>query len=100
MARHSTDPTTSLHGRRTLEHDWRLNGQEWYLTGMRLTRKVYSPKAGAGSDHDHCEFCGAKFMSTNEPGVAHEGYCTDDDYRWICVQCFDDFRGRFLWIVD
>jgi hypothetical protein len=32
-------------------------------------------------------------------GDCHEGYTTDDQYRWICDTCFVDFRERFDWTV-
>lgn len=41
--------------------DWRLRGQEDYLQGCTLVRKPY--KAWSKDwEHDHCEFCWAKFM--------------------------------------
>jgi hypothetical protein len=79
--------------------DWRLQGQEKYLTGVTLTRKLYLP-TGEGNDHDHCEFCWAKFsQSPAIPDALREGYTTSDGYRWICNQCFSDFRGQFKWVV-
>jgi predicted Fe-S protein YdhL (DUF1289 family) len=32
--------------------------------------------------------------------VLHEGYCTQDEYHWICDQCFKDFKERFHWTVE
>jgi hypothetical protein len=80
--------------------DWRLQDQERYLTGAKLTFRAYRryPK-NPDWDHDHCEFCGAKFMVEEAPDVLHEGYCTLDEYRWICSTCFADFRARFSWEV-
>ena len=49
--------------------------------------------------HDHCEFCFATFMVEDHPDVLHEGYATEDNYRWICETCFDDFKDRFEWMV-
>jgi hypothetical protein len=76
--------------------DWRLQGQERYLTGAKLLRRKYALQS-ASWDHDHCEFCGAKF-SLNE-GDLHEGYVTLDGKHWICDGCFNDFRDRFGWDV-
>lgn len=74
--------------------DWRHTNQEEYLTGVTL---IHIPFSGEIRDHDHCEFCGAKF--SEEEGNLHQGYCTEDKYYWICPECFDDFKGEFNWIV-
>jgi len=29
--------------------------------------------------------------------ILTEGYCTEDEYRWVCGTCFEDFRERFEW---
>jgi hypothetical protein len=43
--------------------DWRLQGQERYLTGAKLVYRRYRRNSrNPQSGHDHCEFCGAKFM--------------------------------------
>ena len=77
--------------------DWRRQGQERYLNGAKLIHKDYLPSR-LGSDHDHCEFCGVKF-SLND-GDLKEGYSTEDGYRWICNQCFNDFKCEFNWQLD
>ena len=73
--------------------DWRLQGQERYLRGAMLYRRAWTQTA-AGSDHDHCEFCSLKF---GVGGEVEHGFATADGYRWICAQCFHDFRERFGW---
>lgn len=80
--------------------DWRLQGQQKYLQGVILVHRHYwqSPR-GADWDRDHCEFCSAKFMIQDLPDVLHVGYATQDDYRWICEQCFTDFKDMFEWQV-
>ncbi len=82
----------------TKKDDWRLQGQMRYLKGAPLTlkpRTMHRPD----QDHDHCEFCGAKFMELGTPGTIQDGYTTVDEYRWICRQCFEDFREMFRWEV-
>ena len=81
-------------------NDWRLQGQERYLRGLELWHRPYRryPKKPSW-DHDHCSFCWAKFMVEDVPDVLHEGYCTLDDYHWICGKCFDDFKELFGWRV-
>jgi len=79
--------------------DWRLIGQDQYLARVRLVRKAYAARSSA-TDHDHCEFCGAKFMNQAAPGILTEGYCTEDCYRWICADCFEDFKDQFGWLIN
>lgn len=77
--------------------DWRLTNQEAYLQNAVLIKAEYT----AWSDkweHDHCEFCWAKF-SRND-GDLREGYCTKDRYRWICPACFEDFKAQFHFIIE
>jgi len=81
------------------DSDWRLQGQEAYLLGAALRRRRYAPPR-ADWDHDHCEFCSAKFMDADLPDALREGYATSDGYRWICDRCFEDFRARFGWSLD
>jgi hypothetical protein len=76
--------------------DWRLTGQEEFLTGVTLERRVWQ-ETRPDWDHDHCAFCGAKFAAIDEPDILHEGWTTDDEYYWICDACFADFREQFGW---
>ena len=80
-------------------NDWRLTNQERYLKGVTLAWRSYAP-ANPANDHDHCEFCWAKFSEGETPDTLHEGYATADRYRWICRSCFDDFRDMFEWHVE
>lgn len=79
--------------------DWRLTNQERYLRDAVLIWCHYAP-ASPANDHDHCEFCYAKFMVGGEPDTLSEGYSTPDRYRWICKPCFDDFATQFVWRVE
>jgi len=81
-------------------NDWRLMGQEKYMKGVHLNRiqpinyakKLEQPELW----HEHCEFCMEKIdMNYEEPC-----YCTDDEYRFVCVQCYEDFKDGFNWSVD
>ena len=69
-------------------------GQEEYLLGLAFEPRAYRPTPG--NDHDHCEFCVAKFSQTI-PDALTGGYCTPDRDRWICPTCFDDFAVEFGW---
>lgn len=76
--------------------DWRRQGQESYLKAKRLYRRSYTPYSQTW-DHDHCEFCNAKFSLTG-PDLT-QGYATADAYYWVCPDCFQDFREEFQWTV-
>ena len=76
--------------------DWRRQGQERFLSGVRLVARSYAPTR-PDWDHDHCPFCSAKFSTRD--GDLGAGYATEDGYYWICPACFADFRGEFEWIV-
>ena len=77
--------------------DWRRQGQERYLRGVRLVDRAYHPFR-PDWEHDHCEFCGAKFSL--EEGDLHRGFSTSDGYHWVCPSCFQDFREEFGWDLD
>ncbi len=69
------------------------------MTGIDLCWKTYQ-RYSQTWDHDHCEFCGAKFAESAQiPDALHAGYATLDEYRWVCEVCFGDFRERFGWNV-
>lgn len=77
--------------------DWRRQGQETYLAGAKLVKQAYRAYR-QGWEHDHCELCWANFSL--EPGDVNAGYSTKDCYRWICPDCYEDFRHEFSWVVD
>ncbi len=79
------------------QNDWRLTNQRNYLQGAVLVWKVWTQRR-EDWDHDHCEFCWAKFME-NRADAEGAGYTTEDEYRWICKRCFQDFHEMFQWIV-
>ena len=93
--------------------DWRLMGQERYLAGAGWVRKRYRATTET-SEHEHCEFCWAKFMDpefslehygfiAEHPQLLTEGYATigaqpdGADTYWVCEACFSDFAERFRW---
>jgi hypothetical protein len=80
------------------DDDWRFKGQGRFLTGIALHRAHYRASR-PDWDHDHCEFCHAKFMDVDASDISREGFTTDDESRWICDDCFRDFRERFQWSV-
>ena len=76
------------------KNDWRLQGQEKYMTGRKLKLVPFSPLSKTW-DHEHCEFCWAKF--SNHEDDLHEGYVTEDKHTWICPECCADFKEMFEW---
>lgn len=79
--------------------DWRLQGQENYLKSVTLIyHKYLKYSKDENWDHDHCEFCNSKFLLDN-PEAQQEGYSTEDNYRWICKNCFEDFYEMFEWKI-
>jgi hypothetical protein len=76
------------------DDDWRLGKQARYLLGAVLHWSSYRAPS-LDWDHDHCAFCWAKFMEGTHPDTLQAGYATDDEYHWICSNCFEDFRDRF-----
>jgi len=81
------------------QNDWRLTNQEKYLLNARLQKKAYVQPTLTW-DHDHCEFCWAKFMEGTHNDVLHEGYCTENEKCWICEQCYQDFKDTFNFRVE
>ena len=81
--------------------DRRLQGQERYLKRATLVRRAYRRYArNPYWDHDHCEFCSAKFTVEALPDTLQEGYATLDEYHWVCPTCFEDFKDLFAWTVS
>jgi len=78
-------------------NDWRLLNQERFLKGVSLKHMIWKPYR-VGWDHDHCSFCFEKFSQYD--GDLHEGYCTLDEYHWICEECFEDFKDMFEWKIE
>ncbi len=80
-------------------------GQEEYLMGVPLKRKKFRSKLPLCldgeinprkfNDHEHCDFCTVKI--SEYPGDLHEGFCTLDEYIWICPECYEDFKDDFHW---
>jgi hypothetical protein len=81
------------------DQDWRLADQDKYLSGVTLARRQWR-ESRPGWDHDHCEFCFAKFGDERLPDVLREGWTTPDEYRWICDICFGDFKAQFDWRIQ
>jgi len=77
-----------------------MQGQEGYLMGVTLIHRKYRQNPhNPNWNHDHCEYCGEIFSLFDDPEHLKEGYTTEDDYRWICSTCFNDFKDDFEWKV-
>lgn len=79
------------------ENDWRLRNQEDYLMNETFVKAEYR-KPFEKWDHDHCDFCWAKFSEFD--GDLHKGYCTKNECIWICEDCYEDFKDMFQWKIE
>lgn len=92
-----------------MDGDWRLNGQEKYLFGAKIVKVKVSFPHPDECDHQHCEFCWAKFSDSKDD--FHDGYAVWPleeliegpfygvvDYM-ICPECFSDFKEMFQWVL-
>ena len=80
----------------TSSDDWRIQGQEKYLQNARLIRHAWKSN-NPSNDHDHCDFCWAKFSANAASDDLREGWCTEDFYTWVCPTCYEDFKTNFGW---
>ncbi|HKJ34936.1 MAG TPA: hypothetical protein VKA36_00065 [Solirubrobacterales bacterium] len=94
--------------------DWRRMGQEKFLpSGTTWVHKRYRAESETW-EHEHCEFCAAKFMDpdysdqhrqaiANDPRILTEGFTTTGQhpkgpgYYWVCANCFGDFAEELGW---
>jgi hypothetical protein len=43
----------------------------------------------AGWEHEHCMLCMTKIAQL--PGCQPEGYSNDEENRWLCVACYEQY---------
>ena len=79
-----------------MEELWWDTPRPWLVGAALVWRRWEPPSGDEYYDHDHCEFCHAKFMEDAE-NTLHEGYTTADTAIWICSDCFNipTLRERF-----
>ncbi len=107
--------------------DWRLNGQEEYLSNKTLykitfpafwetacrEKNIFYQKIAQYakkqtdptseeilSDERIQHFWHAHCEFCWDKALTYEActfYCTEDMYHWICEKCFNDFREKFGW---
>lgn len=75
---------------KNMKNDWRYTNQDKYLRGIEFSNKRYNIPF---PEHSHCEFCWVKLGTGGE---IQEGYANEDGDRWICPQCFKDFKELLL----
>jgi hypothetical protein len=96
------------------------------LRGMTFELAEYEPPS-TDWDHDHCEGCWAKFATFGAPEIQRKGYfvvsavsheptqepefikraresgqsvmAKPDNKKWICQECFEEFREFLKWKV-
>lgn len=75
--------------------DWRLTGQEDYLLFAKLNEVIPNEYIKSLEKqeqfHEHCEFC----MKEVDDNLNQKFYSTMDNYRWICEECYNDFKEKF-----
>lgn len=74
--------------------DWRWNGQERFLYGVRFRPERYAATSPHW-DHEHCEMCGDKISEYE--GDTNDAYCSADKRHWVCPRCFADFAVVLKW---
>lgn len=77
--------------------DWRITNQFEYLYKVKLRHIAYQ-QSSENWEHEHCCFCFDKFSLTIHNALK-VGYCTLDQYFWICENCFNDFKSEFEWEI-
>jgi hypothetical protein len=75
--------------------NWRIDNAKSTRGSVLYFRKY--KRFSEDWDHDHCEACWAKFMEIASAEILTEGYATEDNYRWICPQCFQDLKEEMHW---
>jgi hypothetical protein len=82
--------------------DWRLTNQETYLAGRTLVWRTWTSDR-PDWDHDHCSFCWSEI--SDQPVGDHVSWnaawvTSDDQYHWVCPDCFNDFAPTFRWHIE
>lgn len=82
-----------------MEKPWYMYEYEHkpYLHNKTLRYMVY-PDTGIRGDHDHCEVCWTRFSIYE--GDEHSGFYEEDRCRWICKECYNDFKDLFGWKLE
>lgn len=101
-----------------MDREEKMSEQEFiehkkYLQGATLRWKKWE-QYQENWDHDHCEFCFKVFLDVekyknslektqseqrDDIELSQEGYTTEDNYHWICKQCYEKFKEKFQWKI-
>ena len=73
--------------------------QEFNMMKIEVKHVAEFKKFSDDWNHEHCEFCFAKFMEKGNENTIQEGYCSLDNQNWICPTCYEDFKERFKWTL-
>lgn len=75
--------------------EWNL--QKDFCRKKRLIWKAYP----ADREHDHCEFCWAKFWADPQAdeGCLKAGFVIEGTDCWVCEECFEIFKDYFDWEI-
>ena len=81
----------------TWRDDWRIMGQEGYLLKKHLQHRRFDRELCI-EDFDQCEFCWAVF--DKDKTHPEKAYYEPINKRWICEQCYTDFKEYFFWSIE
>lgn len=85
------DPST---WKGTWREDWRIMGQEGYLTGKTLRFKPSGMEVETGpGEFSQCNFC---YADIKKEDVA---FWEPTSQVWICEKCHGDFSAFFDWSI-
>ena len=80
----------------TWRDDWRIMGQEGYLLDKELLY-IQFDRSICIEDYDQCEFCWKCFDEDKDQ--IQYAYFEPIGKKWICQDCFNDFKEYFHWTV-
>jgi hypothetical protein len=84
-----------------MEKNWRLESVA-HLASQPLRRKKWT-RWSREWDHNHCEYCGAKFAEFEGEDILKEGFASTEahprgeNYHWVCINCFADLKDLIGW---
>ncbi len=73
------------------EKNWiaRLRGAQFKYQAYKMPKPTW--------DHDHCEFCWAKFMESGNTDALLEGYYCKSEDTWVCPKCYEEKNVEYQW---
>ena len=77
-----------------------MSERDWTSDGTISELLLASSRDAGGWVHDRCELCLAPFDAEARARRLRGGHVAPGERdRWVCGECFDDFRSLFSWSV-